>query len=141
MRTWHPRTDERSRRRGGRLRVGLLCTGQGAQYPGMTRRSYRACPPYRAHLTRAAAAVDTTFAAPDGLLTIMFRDGDVIDHHRVRPTGAVRGVVRASARRCSTSVSNRRSSIGHSVGEFAAAVLAEVLTLDEAADSWSPAAR
>ena len=32
---------EPARRRGGRLRVGLLCTGQGAQYPGMTQALYR----------------------------------------------------------------------------------------------------
>jgi len=41
----------------------------------MTRALYRSCPPYRAHLSRAAEAVDSTLAAPNGLLNLMFSDG------------------------------------------------------------------
>ena len=39
-------------------RVGLLCSGQGTQYPGMTRPLYDANPVYREHLDAAAAALD-----------------------------------------------------------------------------------
>ena len=123
---------EPARRRGGRLRVGLLCTGQGAQYPGMTQALYRACPPYREHLTRAAAAVDTTFAAPNGLLTTMFRGGDVIDTTEYAQPALFAVSYAIGAALLDLGV-EPTFLIGHSVGEFAAAALAEVLTLDEAA--------
>ncbi|HEY6646740.1 MAG TPA: type I polyketide synthase [Mycobacterium sp.] len=123
---------EKSRRHGGRLRIGLLCTGQGAQYPGMTNALYRACPPYREHLTRAAAAVDTTFAGPNGLLTSMFRDGDVIDTTEYAQPALFAVSYAIGAALLDLGV-EPTFLIGHSVGEFAAAALAEVLTLDEAA--------
>ena len=37
--------------------VGLFCSGQGTQYPGMTRPIYDANPVYREHLDTAAAAL------------------------------------------------------------------------------------
>jgi len=123
---------EKSRRRGGRLRVGLLCTGQGAQYPGMTQALYRACPPYREHLTRAAAAVDTTFAGPEGLLTSMFRGGDLINTTEYAQPALFAVSYAIGAALLDIGV-EPTFLIGHSAGEFAAAVLAEVLTLDEAA--------
>jgi acyl transferase domain-containing protein len=123
---------EKSRRRGGRLRIGLLCTGQGAQYPGMTKALYRACPPYREHLTRAAAAVDTTLAGPNGLLTSMFRGGDVIDTTEYAQPALFAVSYAIGAALLDLGV-EPTFLIGHSVGEFAAAALAEVLTLDEAA--------
>ncbi|HET7666530.1 MAG TPA: acyltransferase domain-containing protein, partial [Mycobacterium sp.] len=123
---------EKSRRRGGRLRIGLLCTGQGAQYPGMTQALYRSCPPYREHLTRAAAAVDTTFAGPNGLLTSMFRGGDVI-HTTEHAQPALFAVSYAIGAALLDLGVEPTFLIGHSVGEFAAAALAEVLTLEEAA--------
>ena len=123
---------ETPHRRGGRLRIGLLCTGQGAQYPGMTQALYRACPPYRKHLTRAAAAVDATFAGPNGLLTSMFRGGDVIDTTEYAQPALFAVSYAIGAALLDLGV-EPTFLIGHSVGEFAAAALAEVLTLDEAA--------
>jgi acyl transferase domain-containing protein/acyl carrier protein len=120
------------RRRGGRLRVGLLCTGQGAQYPGMTQALYRVCPPYREHLTRAAGAVDTTLAGPNGLLTTMFRGGDVIDTTEYAQPALFAVSYAIGAALLDLGV-EPTFLIGHSVGEFAAAALAEVLPLDEAA--------
>ena len=127
-----PGTDERSRHRGGRVRVGLLCTGQGAQYPGMTRDLYEACPPYRAHLRRAAAAVDSALDEPGGLLNIMFSDGHAIDDTQYAQPAlfAVSYAIGAALLELGVKPAFL---VGHSVGEFAAAVLAEVLTLDEAA--------
>ncbi len=123
---------EPARRRGGRLRVGLLCTGQGAQYAGMTKALYRVCPPYREHLTRAAAAVDTTFAGPDGLLASMFGGGDAIDTTEYAQPALFAVSYAIGAALLDLGV-EPTFLIGHSVGEFAAAALAEVLTLDEAA--------
>jgi acyl transferase domain-containing protein len=121
-----------ARRRGGRLRVGLLCTGQGAQYPEMTQALYRVCPPYREHLTRAAAAVDTTLTGPNRLLTSMFRGGDVIDTTEYAQPALFAVSYAIGAALLDLGV-EPTFLIGHSVGEFAAAALAEVLTLDEAA--------
>jgi acyl transferase domain-containing protein len=122
---------EKSRCRGGRLRIGLLCTGQGAQYPGMTQALYRVCPPYREHLKRAAAAVDTTFAGPNGLLTSMFRDAAIDRTEYAQP--ALFAVSYAIGAALLDIGVEPTFLIGHSVGEFAAAALAEVLTLGEAA--------
>ena len=127
-----PGADEPSRHRAGPPRVGLLCTGQGAQYPGMTRDLYRSCPPYRAHLTRAAAAVDPTLAAPDGLLNLMFSDSPAI-HHTEYAQPALFAVSYALGAALLELGVEPAFLAGHSVGEFAAAVLAEILTLDEAA--------
>ena len=124
--------DGRSPRRGGRQRIGLLCTGQGAQYPRMTHELYRACPAYREQLRRAAAAVDDTFAGPGGLLTTIFRGGDAID-----ATGFAQPALFAVSYAMGAALLELGVQpaflIGHSVGEFAAAALAEVLTLEEAA--------
>ena len=125
-------SEEQSRHRAGRLRVGLLCTGQGAQYPGMTRELYTACPPYRAHLTRAAAAVDAALAAPDGLLNLMFSDSPAI-HETQYAQPALFAVSYALGAALLELGVKPEFIVGHSVGEFAAAALAEVLTLDEAA--------
>lgn len=123
---------EPTRRRGGRLRVGLLCTGQGAQYAGMTKALYRVCPPYREHLTRAAAAVDATFTGPDGLLGSMFGGSDAIDSTEYAQPALFAVSYGIGAALLDLGV-EPTFLIGHSVGEFAAAALAEVLTLEEAA--------
>ena len=123
-------TDAPARRRSARLRIGLLCTGQGAQYPGMTRALYRACPPYRTRLTRAAAAVD--LAGGGGLLELMFSDSPDI-HQTAHAQPALFAVSYALGATLLELGVEPAFVVGHSVGEFAAAVLAEVLTLDEAA--------
>ena len=130
--TTAPGTDEPTGHRGGSLRVGLLCSGQGSQYPGMTRALYRSCSPYRAHLSRAAEAVDSTLAAPDGLLNLMFSDSPAIDHTRYAQPALFAVSYALGAALLELGV-EPGFLIGHSVGEFAAAVLAEVLTLDDAA--------
>jgi acyl transferase domain-containing protein len=127
-----PDSQNRSRHRAGRMRIGLLCTGQGAQYPGMTRQLYEACPPYRAHLTRAAVAVDGALAAPDGLLSLMFSDSPAIHETRFAQPALFAVSYALGAALLELGV-KPEFLVGHSVGEFAAAVLAEVLTLDEAA--------
>ncbi|AEV70917.1 polyketide synthase family protein [Mycolicibacterium rhodesiae NBB3] len=124
--------EEPSRGRPGRLRVGLLCTGQGAQYPGMTRELYETCPPYRAHLARAAAAVDATLDTPSGLLNLMFSDDSAI-HQTQYAQPALFAVSYALGAALLELGVKPAFLVGHSVGEFAAAALAEVLTLDEAA--------
>jgi acyl transferase domain-containing protein len=127
-----PVTDEPSRHQGDRLRVGLLCTGQGAQYPGMTRALYRACRPYRDHLIRAGAAVDQTLDGSGGLLNLMFSDNAVIHETRYAQPALFAVSYALGAALLDLGV-EPAFLIGHSVGEFAAAALTEVLTLDETA--------
>ena len=98
----------------------------------MTRALYRSCPPYRAHLSRAAEAVDSTLAAPNGLLNLMFSDSPAIDHTRYAQPALFAVSYALGAALLELGV-EPGFLIGHSVGEFAAAVLAEVLTLDDAA--------
>jgi acyl transferase domain-containing protein len=124
--------EEASRLRPGRLRVGLLCTGQGSQYPGMTQPLYEACPPYRAHLTRVAASIDATLDASGGLLDLMFSDDSAI-HETQYAQPALFAVSYALGAALLELGVKPAFLVGHSVGEFAAAVLAEILTLDEAA--------
>ena len=124
--------EEPSPGRPGRLRVGLLCTGQGAQYPGMTRELYEACPPYRAHLDRAAGVIDTTLDASGGLLNLMFSNDSAI-HETQYAQPALFAVAYALGAALLELGVKPAFLVGHSVGEFAAAVLADVLTLDEAA--------
>ncbi|MBV8349310.1 MAG: type I polyketide synthase, partial [Mycolicibacterium sp.] len=125
-------TDEPSHHRGASPLVGLLCTGQGSQYPGMTRTLYQSCPPYRAHLNRAAAAVDSSLTAPGGLLNLMFSDSLAIHHTRYAQPALFAVSYALGAALLELGVEPAFLT-GHSVGEFAAAVLAEVLTLDDAA--------
>ena len=122
---------EPARRRGGRLRVGLLCTGQGAQYAGMTKALYRVCPPYREHLS-GRLTQSTQRSSPDGLLATMFGDDAAIDTTEYAQPALFAVSYAIGAALLDLGV-EPTFLIGHSVGEFAAAALAEVLTLDEAA--------
>ena len=58
--------------------VGLLFTGQGAQYPGMTRALYDANAMYRANLDTAAAALDRYLDSD--LLATIFGNDPRLDH-------------------------------------------------------------
>lgn len=128
-----PSEREHGVRRGNRrLRIGLLCTGQGAQYPGMTAALYGACPPYREHMKAAAAAVDASLAGPNGLLTTVFRGGGAVDRTEYAQPALFAVAYAMGAALLDLGV-EPTFVMGHSVGEFAAAVLAEVLTLEEAA--------
>ena len=119
--------------------VGLLFSGQGSQYPGMTRRLYDAHPMYRANLDSAAAALDPHFGS-DLLATIFGAT------HPASITRASRNLhcspcPTRSERRLLQSGIRVRFGIGHSVGEIAAACLAGVFTLDTAAKLIATRAR
>ena len=73
--------------------VGLLCSGQGTQYPGMTRPLYDANPVYREHLDAAAAALDPHL--PSDLFAAIFGDDPDLRSHQPRAAGVVRGFLRA----------------------------------------------
>ncbi|MBX2802935.1 MAG: SDR family NAD(P)-dependent oxidoreductase [Myxococcales bacterium] len=110
--------------------VVFLYTGQGAQHLGMARALVQTDPVFRQALSEAIEAMGPLLDRP--LTEVMWQDASALDdtrytqpalfalqvaltqwwaHHGVRPDAVV----------------------GHSIGEFAAAVVAEALSLDDAA--------
>jgi acyl transferase domain-containing protein len=111
-------------------RVGILCSGQGTQYPGMTRPLYDANPVYREHLDAAAGALDPHL--PSSLLAAVFGDDPDL-HHTTLAQPALFAVSYALGKTLLQSRIHPVFGIGHSVGEVAAACLAGVLSVDDAA--------
>ncbi|MFJ3232155.1 type I polyketide synthase [Streptomyces sp. NPDC086787] len=111
--------------------VAFLFTGQGAQYPGMTAGLYRESAVYRQHLDAADAALlpYTDVSVRDLLLTD--DDGSELPGELTQP--ALFAVEYALAATLTALGVRPAAVLGHSVGEFAAAVTAGALTLDEAA--------
>ena len=110
--------------------VGLMCSGQGTQYQGMTRPLYDANPVYREHLDAAAAALDPHL--PADLFAAIFGDDSGLDHTSFAQP-ALFAVSYALGKTLLQSGIRPAFGIGHSVGELAAACLAGVLTVDDAA--------
>lgn len=108
----------------------FLMPGQGSQYPGMTRGLHQADPGYREHFDRAAEGLsdllglDLRAACFDG-------DADLLRRTDVAQA-ALFAVEYALARRLADWDVHPAALAGHSVGEYTAACLAGVLTLDDA---------
>lgn len=110
--------------------VGILCSGQGAQYPGMTRQLYETNPNYRELLDTAATAFQPHLAGD--LRDVIFGGGLRLHHTRFSQP-ALFAVSYALGNMLLQSGVRPVFGIGHSVGEFAVACLAGVLSIDEAA--------
>ncbi|MBX7432670.1 acyltransferase domain-containing protein [Mycobacterium sp. Y57] len=110
--------------------VGILCSGQGTQYPGMTRPLYDANPSYREHLDAVTAALDPHLSSD--LRAVMFGDDPRL-HHTSFAQPALFAVSYALGKTLLQSGIRPAFGVGHSVGEVAAACLAGVLSLDDAA--------
>jgi acyl transferase domain-containing protein len=112
--------------------VGLLFSGQGTQYPGMTRRLYDAHPMYRKNLDTVAAALHPHFGS-DLLAAVFGGDASHLDHTTLAQP-ALFAVSYALGKTLLQSGIQVAFGIGHSVGEISAACLAGVLSLDAAAE-------
>ncbi|WP_030766015.1 type I polyketide synthase [Streptomyces sp. NRRL F-2664] len=114
----------------GRPVVAFLFTGQGSQYPGMTAALHRESPLYRRHLAEADEAL-----APH--LGVSVRDlilgGDERVHRPQLAQPALFAVGYALARTLTSLGAVPAAVLGHSLGEYAAAVTAGALGLEEAA--------
>ncbi|MGA4848559.1 type I polyketide synthase [Streptomyces sp. G5(2025)] len=109
--------------------IGWLFTGQGSQYPGMTRGLHTHYGSYR----RALAEVDEAMAP--------FLGGSIVQHMldgsaQIDTTGLAQPAIFATGyalgRTLEETCGEPEWMLGHSVGEFAAAVLAGALSLPDA---------
>ncbi|MFI2375383.1 beta-ketoacyl synthase N-terminal-like domain-containing protein [Streptomyces sp. NPDC018964] len=114
----------------GKPLVALLFTGQGSQYPAMTARLYEESPLYRRFLDEADAALapHTRGSVRDLLLA-----ADPAVHRTGWAQPALFAVEYALAASLAELGVRPALMLGHSVGEYAAAVLAEVFPLEHAA--------
>ncbi|KOC88157.1 hybrid non-ribosomal peptide synthetase/type I polyketide synthase [Winslowiella iniecta] len=112
-------------------RVGFMFTGQGAQYRGMTRELYQQEPAFRAALDEAEAAIAPWLG--ESLLALIAGD----EAERLNQTAitqpALFAVGYALARLWQSYDVQPVVLLGHSIGEFAALVIAGSLSLEDAA--------
>jgi acyl transferase domain-containing protein len=106
--------------------VGLLFSGQGTQYPGMTRQLYDAHPMYRKNLD-AVAAVLRPHCGSDLLAAVFGGDASHLDHTALAQP-ALFAVSYALGKTLLQSGIQVEFGIGHSVGEISAACLAGVFS-------------
>ncbi|MBT6180185.1 MAG: SDR family NAD(P)-dependent oxidoreductase, partial [Deltaproteobacteria bacterium] len=113
--------------------VAFLCTGQGAQYRGMARGLYEHQPVFKEALDNCAKVLDPLLEAP--LLNFIFTD-DPADE-RINQTGntqpALFALEYAMDKLLAANGIRPDVVMGHSVGEFAAAVIAGVMSLEDGA--------
>jgi amino acid adenylation domain-containing protein len=117
---------------GGALEpIAFLCTGQGAQYPGMGQGLYRAYPAFRDAIDACARALVGHLDPP--LLDVLFGDAaSRLDQTELTQPATFAVGVALDALWRSLGVEPRMY-LGHSVGEYVAACAAGVFSLEDGA--------
>jgi acyl transferase domain-containing protein/acyl carrier protein len=122
----------RGRARAARPRIAFLFTGQGAQYAGMGRALYESCPPFRQALDRCAQGLAAQLDRP--LTALLYPEAGAesrLDETRYTQP-ALFALEYALAETWRAWGVTPALVLGHSVGEYAAACVAGVLSLDDA---------
>lgn len=112
------------------LRIAFLYTGQGSQHAGMGRELYRVEPVFRHALERCAAALDGLLPAP--LLSILWGEHTELLSRTDCTQPALFAVEFALSELWASIGITPTWVLGHSVGEYAAAVTAGVMSLEDA---------
>ena len=112
--------------------VVFLFPGQGAQYPGMTRKLYRSEPTFRQALDRCAEALKGRLEKP--LLEVLFESGqeDTPLHDPIYAQPANFAVEYAASEMWRSWGVTPSAVVGHSLGEFAAACVAGICGPEDA---------
>ncbi|MCW7538531.1 SDR family NAD(P)-dependent oxidoreductase [Aquabacterium sp. A7-Y] len=111
------------------LRFAFMFTGQGAQYPGMARRLAQTSRRFRAHLEHCAELVRRH--AGFELFDVMWGAADPGRIHQTRYTQVALFCVEYALAELLREAGIRAEAVlGHSVGEFAAACFAGVMSLE-----------
>jgi acyl transferase domain-containing protein/NADPH:quinone reductase-like Zn-dependent oxidoreductase/NAD(P)-dependent dehydrogenase (short-subunit alcohol dehydrogenase family)/SAM-dependent methyltransferase/acyl carrier protein len=111
-------------------RIAFLFTGQGSQYPSLSRNLYETCLPYRAALDRCAALLEPHLDRP--LTDLLFSDDPVLLDRTVYTQPALFAVEYALAETWRAWGVTPNVVLGHSVGEYVAATVAGVIDLADA---------